>query len=390
MSEVIEISYYNLHKHKEVVPGDTFLVNKTQDKRIAAVLADGMGSGVKANVLSQLTASMALKFTTDGVDPIHAAQTIMETLPICSVRNVSYSTLTSLDISPEGFVKILEYDNPELLWSRDDNFISRSSIKANIETMHTRDKIFYSEVQLKFGDRLIFFSDGVTQAGMGTKNYPFGWKLENVKKYIADILKKDSDISAKDLSMKIVEQAKAIDLHTPKDDITCAVAYYRKARRVLLLTGPPSSRDKCPYIVEQFKDFNGHKIVSGGTTSQIIADGIGEDLAIDMKDLNPDIPPRSIMKQADLVSEGLLTINKVIKILKEENVNNIKDKDAAYKMVQILIDSDLIHCLVGTAINEAHQSPDMPVEMGLRRTALNRLAKILKNKYLKEVTIEYV
>lgn len=390
MANVIEVDYYNRCKDKQLVAGDSFLLNRTDDGRIVATLADGMGSGVKANVLSQLTACMSQKFMIADIDIVHAANIIMKTLPVCSQRQVSYSTLTTLNISQDGIVKILEYDNPRLLWWRGDRPLPVERHSASIETTNTRKEIFYSELKLEFGDRLIFFSDGVTQAGMGTKKAPFGWKMENIVTFIQDLLEKEKDISAKNLGKTIVEVAVKYDRYQPKDDITCAVAYYRKSRDTLLITGPPSERSKCPYMVEKFNQFKGKKIVSGGTTSQIIASGIGSDIQVDMKDVKSDVPPRSIMNGAELVTEGLLTINKVINILENEDVKNIVDKDAAYRMVQLLLDSDNIHCLAGTAINAAHQSVDMPVEMGLRRISINKLSKILREKYLKQVTIEYV
>lgn len=390
MADIFEVSHYNLHKSNEVVAGDTFLVNRTLDERLVATLADGMGSGVKANVLSQLTACMSQKFMMANVDTIHAAQTIMETLPVCSKRKLSYSTLTSLNISPEGFVKLLEYDNPDLLWLRDGEFIEREKSLAHITTEHTRNKIYYSELQLEFGDRLVAYSDGVTQAGIGGRKFPLGWREDNVKSYIKSVLEEQGDISGKDLSRRIVEEACSIDESIAKDDITCAVVYFRKAKNTLLLTGPPSKREKCPHLVESYKKFDGVKIVAGGTTSQIISEGVSEELTVDMGDINSTIPPRAIMKSADLVTEGMLTINKVIKILENEETSNLIDTNAAYRMAEILLESDNIYILMGTAINEAHQNPNMPVEMGLRRISINKLAEILENKFLKKTTIEYV
>ena len=390
MAEIIEVSHYNLHKHKEVVSGDTFLLDRAADDRLVATLADGLGSGVKANVLSQLTACMAQKFMLADVESTHAAQTIMETLPVCSKRGISYSTLTTLNISPEGWVKILEYDNPELLWVRDGQFLERERVAALIKTTHRRNQIFYSELQLRFGDRLVFFSDGVTQSGMGSSTCPLGWREENVKIFITNLLEEQPSISGKELARKIVEEARRLDRTTPKDDISCAVVYYRKSRNTLLLTGPPSQREKCPYLVETFKKFKGRKIVSGGTTSQIIAEGIGEVLTVDIKDIHSGVPPRSIMKGADLVTEGMLTINKTINLLKDDSTDPTLGKSAAHRMVQILLESDHLHFLIGTAINEAHQNPNMTGEMGLRRIAMNELANILRKKFIKKVTIEYV
>ena len=390
MSSIIEVAHYNLHKYREVVAGDSFLMARAPDERLVTTLADGLGSGVKANVLSQLTACMAQRFMLANQDMLHAAQTIMETLPVCSQRGVSYSTFTSLNISPDGFVKLIEYDNPDLLWFRGTELQERERDVAHIDTNHKRNEITYSQLQLEMGDRLVFFSDGVTQAGMGSPSYPLGWGLANVKCFIAEILTKDSLISGAELSRRIVEEARRLDRTMPKDDITCAVAYYRKARNTLLLTGPPSSRDKCPYLVEFFQTFKGRKIVSGGTTSQIIAEGIGERLTVDMSDIRSGVPPRSTMNGADLVTEGMLTINRAIKLLKEEDVTKIRNISAAHQLAQMLVDSDNLHFLVGTAINEAHQNPNMPVEMGLRRISVNELAKVLRETYLKKVSIEYV
>ena len=390
MSNTIEVSYFNLHKYKEKVAGDSFLLNKASDDRIVATLADGMGSGVKANVLSQITASMLQKFMLANIDTVRAANSILETLPVCSIRKVSYSTFTTLNIAPDGLTKALEYDNPELLWLRDNEFLSIEKMTDNIKSNTTRNKTLYSEIKLEFGDRLLFFSDGVTQAGMGLDESPLGWRINNVKDFIKQAIKSNDNISANELSRCIVEQAKLLDHNIPKDDITCAVVYYRPTRNTLLLTGPPGDREQCPYMVRRFQEFQGKKIVSGGTTSQIISDGINEEVEVDLSDLHSDIPPRSHMKGTDLVTEGLLTINKVIKVLGNDDVSNIKDIDAAFKMIQLLLDSDSIHFLVGTAINNAHQNQNMPVEMGLRRISMNKLADILKEKYLKKVTIEYI
>ena len=390
MSDIIEVSFYNLKKDKEVVPGDTFLVNKTPEGNFVATLADGMGSGVKANVLSQLTASMAQKFMIANSDIKHMAQTIMETLPVCSYREVSYSTITSMDITESGFVKLMEYDNPETLWFRNGSFLPREREKCFIKTSHSRNKVYYSELQMELGDRLISFSDGVTQAGIGSKDYPFGLKMDSVKAFISNLITEDTAISGQELAKLVVEKAASVDMDMPKDDITCSVVYYRKSRNTLLITGPPYERDKCEYMVDRFKGFSGRKIIAGGTTSQIIADGLGEELSVDMNDLGSDIPPRALMAGADLVTEGMLTINELINILKSEDVKNIKDINAAYRMAQIFLDSDKIYMLIGTAVNEAHQNPNMPVEMGLRRISVNNLAKILRTKYLKEVEIEYV
>ena len=390
MSQVIEVESSNIMKYGQVIAGDTFLVCKTKDGRIVSTLADGLGSGIKANVLSQLTAAMAQKFVIDEVESIRTANRIMETLPVCSKRKISYSTFTTLDIDSNGYCRILEYDNPDILWLRGEKFLSPQKFPSTIKSETDRKTIFYSEIQLEFGDRLIYFSDGVTQAGLGSGTFSIGWGIDNVKEFIGKCIKDDPGMSAKKLSRLIVNRSEQIDGSRSHDDITCGVIYYREARETLLISGPPYDRNKNSYIVEKFKNFNGRKIISGGTTSIIISTGIEERIKTDMTDIHSDIPPRAIMNGADLVTEGMLTINKAVKILQEEDAKNIKDTDAAHRLVQILLDSDKIYFLVGTAINEMHQSPEIPMELGIRRISMNRLSQVLKEKYMKEVYIEYV
>jgi len=387
---VIEIDFFNTPKNEQIVAGDTLLLNRTKDNRIVATLADGLGSGIKANVLSQITAAMCQRFMMANYDYLQTAQTIVEILPICSKRKISYSTFTTINIDESGSTSILEYDNPDYLLLRDLQFIQVPKKSFKIKTAHTRNTIYHSNVDMEVGDRLVFFSDGVVQSGMGTRLSPLGWEIENVKNYIIDLVREDPQISARILSKKIVEKALKNDGKIAHDDITCAVVYYRKSRELLLLTGPPSNSDKDRYIVERFKSFDGVKIISGGTTSKIISRALNETIQVDLNDIYSNIPPSSKMKSADIVTEGLHTINKVLKLLEGEVADRIKGNDAAYKVCNMLLNSDIIHLLVGTSINPAHQNPNMPVEMGLRRLSVNKMVRLLRDKFLKTVEIEYL
>ncbi len=387
---IFEVDYFNIPKYQEVVPGDTCIFNKTKDNRIIVTLADGLGSGIKACVLSEITAAMMQKFMIADEDYLHAAQTVVETLPVCSKRKISYSTFTSVSINKIGFARILEYDNPEILIVRDKEFINLEKKKLKIKTNHTRDTVLYSEILLEPGDRLIFFSDGVTQAGIGSREFPFGWEFENLKDYIQETLERFPNISARIFTKMIVEKAVEIDNYAAHDDITCAMIYYRQARRTIVVTGPPSDPAKDSYIAEKLKNFDGKKIITGGTTAKIIARELNDTIHVDMKTMSSDIPPMAKMRSADIVAEGMLTMNKVIKLLEGSPEDRMKGNDAAYQICNVLLNSDIIYFLVGTAVNPAHQNPNMPVELGLRRITVNKMAKILEEKFLKEVIIEYV
>lgn len=393
MSHVIEVDYKNLFKNGNRIGGDVFLQTKSKDtNRIVCSLSDGLGSGVKANVLANLTATMGHRFVLNNMDIRDSAHIIMDTLPVCNERKISYATFTILDVSEDGMVDIIEYDNPDFILMREDNVIEcdKKKIELKRQFTHREEKILYSKIQMKHGDRLIVFSDGVTQSGIGTKRYPLGWRQNNVEKYIIKLVKEKPDISARELSKRIVDQGCYNDGYSPKDDITCAVLYYRRARDTLVVSGPPFSKKQDNEVAQMVKNFNGKCVLSGGTTSEIIGRELNRMIKVDLKNFDPKIPPPAIMEGIDLVTEGMLTLNTVADLL-EKGISNLNGrKNAAVRMVELLMDSDRVNFIVGTTINAAHQDPEMPVDMGIRRTIIKRIVKLLEDKYLKKVNVKYV
>ncbi|MFA6805923.1 MAG: SpoIIE family protein phosphatase, partial [Bacteroidales bacterium] len=237
----IEVGSFQHNKYGNIVCGDSVLMHKSiKENRTIAVMSDGLGSGVKANVLSTMTASMALNFRIRREPITRTAKTIMDTLPIDSVRNISYSTFTIVDIESDGNVKIVEYDNPSLILVRDNKIIKFQPEELIIESKLSKtnsDKriIKLSNILLQKEDRLVFFSDGVTQSGIGNKNMPFGWG-DGVNSFILDAIKENIDISARELSRKIVKQSDLNDILKPKDDTSCVVFYVREPRKLLICT----------------------------------------------------------------------------------------------------------------------------------------------------------
>ncbi len=393
MRLVIDVDYHNICKSGQKISGDVFLLNRQKEQdRIVCTLSDGLGSGVKANVLASLTATMGQKFVLNNMDITRSAHKIMQTLPVCSVRKISYATFSIIDISKEGSVRMISYDNPPFIWHRTDGIHQCQSTIIPLEKKfsHRKEVIHYSEVSMTIGDRLIFFSDGVSQSGMGTRLFPLGWRQWDIETFVNKTVQKSPTISSRELSRVISREAQKNDAYRPKDDITCAVAYFRKPRHTLLLTGAPFSKEKDSYIAEIFQSFEGKKIVSGGTTANIIARELSASVEVDLTYRDKKIPPPSSMKGADLISEGMLTLSRVAEILEQKEDISITSSNAATMMVEILLDSDSVHFMVGTKINEAHQNPDMPVEMGIRRTIVQRIIHALEENYLKETSLEYV
>ncbi|MDC7227870.1 MAG: SpoIIE family protein phosphatase [Spirochaetales bacterium] len=393
MNGFIEVDYAQNWKHSERIAGDVFLLSRDKTEgRIVCTLSDGLGSGVKANVLANLTATMGQKFTTSRMDIVDSARVIMKTLPTCRERKISYSTFTMVDINSSGVAKIVEYDNPPYMLIRNGKVLKIEKTVIPLENRFPgrTEQLYYSEVNLQNEDRLIFFSDGVSQSGMGTAKLPLGWRTPFIEEFVTAEINKDRNISARDLSRKITSRALLNDIQKAKDDITCAVVYPRKPRKLLLVSGPPIDPENDQHLLEKYEAFTGKKIICGGTTAGIIAEGLNTEIETDLRERTADIPPLSRMEGADLVTEGILTLSKTAEMLETKDSWVAMQTNAVRRLICMLMNTDEVHFLVGTKINEAHQDPSIPVELGLRRTIIHRIKTILESKYLKQTFLEYI
>jgi len=388
----IEINSQQRNHDGERICGDVFQYRYIREEdRVIAVLSDGMGHGVKANMLATLASTMALNFTREHKDVDRIADIIMNTLPVCSQRKISYATFTIIDIESTGKISILEYDNPPVIVLRNDKLLETETTTIRLEKGRHAGKSLrkYSFIPRK-EDRIIMCSDGVTQSGMGSDAYPFGWERENVINYIRNLIKGDKSISADALSGKIVTMAHKNDGYRAKDDISCAVIYFREPRKLLLCTGPPYQKDKDKELALKVKEFKGKVIISGGTTADIIARELNRPVTDNLVFEDPELPPESFIQGIDLVTEGILTLQKVNEILKTYS-NSVKlGKGPADKIVKLFMESDEIHFIIGTRINIAHQDPSLPVDLEIRRTVVKRIARLLEEKWLKKITFEYI
>lgn len=388
----IEVDCKQRNHEGERICGDVFINKKIKEEnRIIAVLSDGMGHGLKANILATLTSTMALNFTREHQDMVKIAEMIMKTLPICSERKISYSTFSIVDIEIGGKVNILEYDNPEAFIIRGTKTIDPGWQYIEMESEKNRGKQLRrcSFIPEK-GDRLVFSSDGITQSGLGSDKYPFGWGHADLVDFAIGEVTKQTDISASELGERIVKRAVINDNYHSKDDTSCAVIYFRDPRKMLICTGPPFENEKDKVYADRVKKFEGLKVLSGATTADIIAREWKKEIEDTFEFDDPDLPPVSFMEGVDLITEGILTLTKVANILKDYNNQTVLNKGPADRIVKMILESDEIHFIVGTRINIAHQDPNLPVELEIRRTVVKRIAALLEDKFLKEVQFEYI
>jgi hypothetical protein len=384
----VEVEASQRNRFGEDICGDAFKTLKIADEgRIIAVLSDGLGHGVKASILSLMTATMALKYTAKDTDIVRAAEVIMDALPVCQVRKISYATFTVVDVHEGGTTRVVEMDNPPILFLRDGRAVNLDYEEVSSPRYNDRVIRVYN-LEMRHGDRLVFTSDGITQAGLGSERLRLGWRIKGCQEYAEEIVGNDPSISARALSQKILSQAlRQEPFQRAYDDMTAAVIYFRRPRRTLILTGPPYAAGRDKEYAEMLADFEGKKVICGGTTANIVGRELGRAIHDDLRGGDGDIPPGALMQGVDLVTEGILTLTRTAQLLERDEPP--REKNPAARLYEILVESDAIEFVVGARINEAHQDPNLPVDLEIRRNIIKRLCKVLNKKYLKETTIQY-
>lgn len=389
----IEINVQQKRPKGEIACGDVFQSNVFKEEgRKILVLSDGIGHGIKASVLATLTATMAMKYSTLHTKPEVAARIIMNALPKSSDGKENYATFTIIELEADGQVRIINYDNPPLVIIRKGKIFQPKAYKLKIRGEENLGKLLRCrEFKAQKEDRIIFMTDGVTQSGLGNANLPMGWGIDSVENFALNQINRMPDISATKLARKIMNQATMNDGFEPKDDTTCGVIYFREPRNFMLITGPPFYKIKDTDFVERIKDFGGKKIICGGTTAEIIARELDIEVEIQHGHKKVEsLPPSAKMRGFEMVTEGILTLGKVEEILENYNSDTHLHDSPPEEVTKLLLQHDSIDIIVGTRINWAHQDPEQPLELELRKFVVKRIVKILIHKFFKKVKVEYV
>ena len=389
----IEIDVQQKKPKGEIACGDVFVSDIFKEEgRTILVLSDGIGHGIKASVLARLTAIMALKYTRFHTKPEISSRIIMEALPKSNDGKENYATFTTIELETDGLVRIINYDNPPVLIIRNGNSFQPKEYELEVRGSQNVGKMLRCrEFIARKEDRMVFLTDGVVQSGLGNQRYPMGWGIENINNFAITQVNRMPDISAAKLARKIINQATMNDNFEVKDDTTCGVIYFREPRKFMLITGPPFYKIKDYDFADRIKNFKGKKIICGGTTAEIIARELDIEVEIQHVAKNPEmLPPVASMEGFEMVTEGILTLGKVEEILENYTSETHLEDSPAENVVKLLLQHDSIEIILGTRINWAHQDPEQPLELELRKFVVKRITKLLTNKFFKHVEIEYL
>ncbi|MDE6957254.1 MAG: serine/threonine-protein phosphatase, partial [Lachnospiraceae bacterium] len=309
MSVSVDIFWKSLNKHREELCGDKVEVVKTKDSDIV-ILADGMGSGVKANILATLTSKILGTMLLNGATIESCVETIAKTLPVCKVRKVAYATFSILQIFHNGEAYLVEFDNPGCVFVRDGKIIHYPYEERTIEGKTIHEYRF----QVRLNDCFVLMSDGVIYAGAG-ELLNFGWTWKDMAEYTLKCTKRT--MSASRLAAMLSDACNDLYEERPGDDTTIAVAKVIARKAVNIFTGPPKNKEDDERIIHEFMAQEGKKVIAGGTSANIAARILKKDIVTSVNYVDMSVPPTASIEGIDLVTEGALTLGKSISLLQQ-------------------------------------------------------------------------
>ncbi|MEE1187106.1 MAG: SpoIIE family protein phosphatase [Acutalibacteraceae bacterium] len=383
-----DIGYKSINHYGEQLCGDHIDIVEPSDDSTVIVLSDGLGSGVKASILSTLTSKIISTTLAEGLSLEECVETIAATLPVCSVRGVAYSTFTIIHLKNNQIAELIQYDNPHAIVIRDQSVWEYPKTEMNIGGK----KIYKSVIKLQENDVFIAMSDGCPHAGIGTA-YNFGWKREDIASFMESL--SHCGYTAKTLSTMLIDECDKLYGQKPGDDATACVVRIRKREPMNMLFGPPSNRDDADRMMSLFFSKEGKHIICGGTTSSIAAKFLNKPVKASLNFEASDVPPTAEIEGVDLVTEGVITVNKVLEYAKDYLAENKYyehwsfKRDGASLICRLLFEEATdINFYVGRAVNPAHQNPDLPINFNIKMNLVEELSKCLK-KMGKRIKVSY-
>lgn len=387
----IELDSSQAYEAGQSVSGDMYLQKKCEG-RLVAVLSDGAGSGIKANIIASVISSMVINYIYSEESSLRIAKAAIDTFARGNKSDdVNQATFSIIDIRDDGNVEVIEFENPATVFIRKNRLFFPPKKEHTITTNAGKDiKINIIKFKAKVEDRILVYSDGVIQSGHNTKRLPDGWGNEKLNEFILETLDINPKISAADLSRKVISSAEINDLFVIKNDMSCASVYFREPRSILVCTGAPFYKENDEYLAKLVDEYKGEIIISGGTTAQIVSRELSRDLNVVLKRDPSGLPPVSTMDGVSLITEGVLTLGKVKLLLETAKTSHITGRGTDFRIVKMLLEHDVIEFCVGTSINSLHQDPNLPIELELRRNVIKDIARLLEYKFLKQIIINYI
>ncbi len=375
MDLCLEYGCASVNKFGEELCGDN-VVSMVDGDYTTLVLADGLGSGVKANILSTLTSKILCTMAANGIDIDECVETLVQTLPICQVRGVAYSTFSLIHVNNEGKGFLYEFDNPQAICYHNGKCIDLERVKLTVY-----DKpVYKSELDLEENDVIMVMSDGTIHAGIG-QILNFGWGRQQIMEHLDRNIK--PNMSARALACLLTSACNDLYLDKPGDDTTVAAVKLRRRVNVNIMVGPPVDKEKDNFYVGKFMEDGCKKVVCGGTSSQIVARYLNKPLRTSFDFPDKDVPPIGFIEGIDLTTEGVLTLRRLLELSEKYiSINDLTPKtftkqDGASLLANLLFEEAThIKFFVGQSVNVAHQG--LPIDITMKMKLVEKLASNIR------------
>jgi len=308
------------------------------------------------------------------------------TLPTCKVRGTAYATFMVAQIQhASGQFRLVNLHSPPAFLLKQGRL---SPLVVRTETLHGKPLVI-AEGTLACGDFLGMMSDGVPGAGPGISLNPaWGWN------HIGAWLEKAAAMrsySADGLVRSVMRETQRLYGGVVGDDATFVGILSRPPRRLMVFTGPPADKTRDAACVTRLLEFEGKKVVCGGTTGNLVADHLGEVVTTDATTAREDVPPTGHLPEVDLVTEGILTLAKTLQLLQECEGDAQRlpfDRNGAVLLARELLQADAIFFLAGESVNPYYQNPMLPRSVSIRHNLVSQLAEVLV-RYNKAVETQW-
>ncbi len=384
-NDFYDVYYASLNRQGEELCGDQVKILRTKDRTLV-VLSDGLGSGVKANILATLTTEIIMTMLRESVPLKEIIETVIGTLPISKERGIAYSTFVIVEIHHEtNRFDIFNFDSPPVFFLKEGCVVQIEHEEVSI----LGKSLYFMGGKIERDGFIGVASDGILYAGLGV-SMNLGWGWDNVADHLEQVFRKKPPAS-KVVVDSVTDEAKALYGNNIGDDATFVGIYARKRNDLMVFTGPPLKKEWDKSYVDRFLSFDGRKVICGGTTSNLVAQYGGKKAVIESDTMTPDCPPIGSMTEVDLVTEGIFTMAATLKKLQECRGNLAAvpvERTGPSMLTREMLSADSIHFLIGQSVNPYHQNPLLPKNISIRRNILDQIVSLLR-RYNKEVLVEY-
>lgn len=385
----VDTSFRSLIKYGEELCGDHVEQVNLPDSKIL-VLSDGLGSGVKANILATLTSKIASTMLKEGTSIDDTIDTIVHTLPVCAERQLAYSTFTIIKADKSGRVYVAEFDGPPYFLHKNGQDIKVEKTCRIINNKKVYESNFYMDKDCQ----LVVVSDGVINAGVGML-LNLGWEWENVNEYLR-MLSSDN-ISASEVCLSLMDVCQSLYDDKPGDDTTVLSLKMCEQETVNMMIGPPENPDNDEAVVRRIFAEEGKTVVCGGTTANIVSRVLDREITVDTSTMTDETPPIGHIQGVALVVEGVITLSQTVKIMEaymnpvysEQAERKLKEKTGSSMLAKMLIDEcNNLNIWMGQAVNPAHQDAAFMRNFNFKESQTKELKEIME-KMGKTVKLRY-